>query len=1357
MKAPLKVVIILLAAAVCFGLLTNALAAFDDAALKALIVTGQNNHGWQTSTPILKDLLEQTGLFGVDVAKSPGRDESMEGFKPDFSSYDVVVLDYNGKPWAEATKSAFVDYVKSGGGMVVYHAANNAFPEWKEYNEIIGLGGWGGRDEKCGPYIRWRDGRIVRDTSPGRGGSHGARHDYQVVVRNTKHPVTAGLPERWMHAEDELYSQLRGPAENLTVLATAFADPQQGGTGEHEPILFTVNYGKGRVFHTVMGHAGRGSTSAPPLECVGFIATFQRGAEWAATGKVTQPVPEDFPTATEVSKRTNFKTDKQFEQLLAEIAHYEYGKSRKALSSMDEYLCAVADSPGTLRQIEKRFCEMLGSDDTTAAGKQYICRKLSIIGSEESVGALAAMLTEESSSKIRPCDMARYALERMPFPAAAKALREALSKTSGGDKIGIINSIGERRDSKAVAELFELLNDLDRKVVEAAVAALGKVGGKEAADALGWLRLRIGPQMRPVWANAYLMCADSLAAQGDRKSARRMYAKLSFGGEPEPVRIAAFRGRVLSEPESAPSLVLATLLRSDEKMRSVAVGLLREIPSDEIVKAIGEKYVAFAPRSRVQVLTALGELGNKAALPIVVKASNSPDADVRTSAFAALGTVGDASHVNLLAKTAAGAGGAEQQAARRSLYLLSGPDVDKKVVELIADSEPAVKVELIRAAARRNISQAAETLLETAEASQGSVRLESLKALGVVGEAEQLPALVALLVRAKNAPERNEAIDVIATVAAKSEQKDQQAESILAAMPSVTDRETKNALLQVLGRIGGARAGDALTAALEDDNAETRTAALRAFSYWPDAAPMESLLKVARTADNELHRVLALRGFVRLLGLDTERPAAERTRLYQQAMELAPNTNEKKMVLSGLSKLRTIEALQLAAAYLDVDALRQEAEAAVLQIAKGTTGAYPRQSRVLLKKVAGTSANDAVRGRAEELIKQIEQFEDYIGRWQVSGPYTKENTATQKLFDVVFAPERGSGETARWQYVSTGADSERPWLIDLNKIWGGDDRVAYLRTNIWSDKTQDVKLLVGSNDGIKVWLNGRMVHQNNVLRTIVRDEDSVKVALGQGWNILMLKITQSSGNWSACARFTDLNGNRLEGLKVSADGAEGSAITLIGDDFSTWRDSGAWQVAGQAYLDPANEKRLASSAGTGVIVNGPDGRTVDLLSKAEFGDVKAHIEFMVPRGSNSGVYFMGRYEIQILDSWGVKELQHSDCGGIYQRWDDNRKPKGYEGHPPRINASLPPGQWQSYDIVFRAPRFDQGGAKIANTRFDKVIHNDVVVHENVEVTGPTRASRYKDEKTTGPLMLQGDHGPVAYRNIRIVPLGDEGK
>ncbi|MCP4644131.1 MAG: DUF1080 domain-containing protein, partial [bacterium] len=168
----------------------------------------------------------------------------------------------------------------------------------------------------------------------------------------------------------------------------------------------------------------------------------------------------------------------------------------------------------------------------------------------------------------------------------------------------------------------------------------------------------------------------------------------------------------------------------------------------------------------------------------------------------------------------------------------------------------------------------------------------------------------------------------------------------------------------------------------------------------------------------------------------------------------------------------------------------------------------------------------------------------------------------------------------------------------------------------------------------------------------------------------------------------------------------------------------------------------------------PTGRTKHLFSKAEFGDCRAHIEFMVPKGSNSGVYFQGRYEVQVLDSWGVETPGHGDCGGIYQRWDDKREPKGYEGHPPRVNAARAPGEWQSFDVVFRAPRFDSDGNKIENARFVEVVHNGVLVHENVSLNGPTRSSRYNDEKPMGLLMFQGDHGPVAYRNIWVTPYSD---
>ena len=215
-------------------------------------------------------------------------------------------------------------------------------------------------------------------------------------------------------------------------------------------------------------------------------------------------------------------------------------------------------------------------------------------------------------------------------------------------------------------------------------------------------------------------------------------------------------------------------------------------------------------------------------------------------------------------------------------------------------------------------------------------------------------------------------------------------------------------------------------------------------------------------------------------------------------------------------------------------------------------------------------------------------------------------------------------------------------------------------------------------------------------------------------------------------------------------------VSLTGGDFSAWQvDTGQWQVVGEAFTDPANEKMLNTKPGTGVIVNGPAGRSLNLLSKAEFGDINAHIEFMISKGSNSGVYFMGRYEIQIYDSYGVQKDEYPgiECGGIYQRWDENRNPKGFEGHSPRVNASKAPGQWQTFDVIFRAPRFDDAGRKVASARFEKVLHNGIVVHEDVELTGPTRAGAYNEEKATGPLMLQGDHGPVAYRNIRIEPAG----
>ncbi|WP_372752309.1 ThuA domain-containing protein [Mariniflexile sp.] len=292
--------------------------------IKVLIVDGQNNHSvWPKSTIMMKQYLEETGLFEVDVERTKyltnsethkdwlplanvpagveGKPITDPDFNPDFSKYDVVISNfgYKAASWPEATQKNFDEYVKNGGGFVSVHAADNSFPEWEAYNKIIGIGGWGNRTEAHGPYLYVDEhNKPKKDYKPGPGGKHGKREAFLVTTFNTKHPITKGLPLTWMHADDECYAYLRGPAENVTILATAVTSIKVATLQQKEPVVMTIDYGKGRVFHTTLGH----DTTA--FECVGFITLLKRGVEWAATGKVKQTkIPADFPTESEISTK----------------------------------------------------------------------------------------------------------------------------------------------------------------------------------------------------------------------------------------------------------------------------------------------------------------------------------------------------------------------------------------------------------------------------------------------------------------------------------------------------------------------------------------------------------------------------------------------------------------------------------------------------------------------------------------------------------------------------------------------------------------------------------------------------------------------------------------------------------------------------------------------------------------------------------------------------------------------------------------------------------------------------------------------------------------------------------------------
>ena len=431
-----------------------------------------------------------------------------------------------------------------------------------------------------------------------------------------------------------------------------------------------------------------------------------------------------------------------------------------------------------------------------------------------------------------------------------------------------------------------------------------------------------------------------------------------------------------SEPaqDDAVKIVLDILRSGDQEMQAVAIAMVKEMSGTEVTKALAKELPKLSAASQVMLLSALSDRGDAVALPAVRAATKSEDASVRIAALRALGQLGGASSVELLAQAAAVAKGEEQKAARDSLYRLRGPDVDQVILATIPKAEPRIQVELVDAVGERNVRAGAKVLLTTAKDKDRKVRIESLRVLKVVAEPEDMPALVGLLVNAQSSSDRNEAQKTVAAVAHKIEDENRQAEAVLAVLPKVKPIPSRCALLSVLGKIGDDTALPVLFAALKESHTEVQTAAIRALAEWPTPKPLAELLEVAEGSENKVHRILALRGFVRLLGLQSGRSADEVLGMYQKAMRLAPDTGEKRRVLSGLGSVKSLAALQMAARYLDDQSLSREASSAVVKIASGIGDQFPKEANdVLMKIIAQAKETDPLRAQAQEAINKIKQ------------------------------------------------------------------------------------------------------------------------------------------------------------------------------------------------------------------------------------------------------------------------------------------------------------------------------------------------------------------------------------------------
>jgi HEAT repeat protein len=656
---------------------------------------------------------------------------------------------------------------------------------------------------------------------------------------------------------------------------------------------------------------------------------------------------------------------------IAALAGYDYGKNVEPVTKFIDYVRSKYDRPEELKIIEGRFLEFLQSDATFAA-KQIVCKQLHVIGTEQSLDVLAEMLKEEKTS-----DIARFALERMENDKAGMVLRDALKETEGKTKIGIINSIGERRDTKAAADLGELIKSSDIAVAESAIAALGKIANPEAAEILAKAKADVDKKLYQNLLEAYLNCAADFAKQDRQAVAVEIYDELSKDDMPETIRIAALRAKVMLQQEKAIVDIVAAVEGDNEKLKIAAIGLLEEINNPQITQALVMQMPKLSVERQVQLLSLLaGKKGDKAAAEAVVKAVNNENSEISIAAYKTLGSIGNAGHVSILVKAAANSKGQLRDVIRESLYNLPGTEVDEKIVSMLEQSSDDLKIELIPALAERGTKGAVEIILENTGNKNKDIRLASIKALRIVADGNDLPAIINTLIKAEGESELKEFEKTAASVARKIDDRNSRAAAILAVLPSVENIETKAALLTILGKSGDENGFELLRQALEDKQEKIREAAVRGLSEWPDDKPLNDLLNTAQTTDNSLHKILAVRGLINMIGINESRDPNATVDLYKKAMQLSDQAAEKKLVLSGLSKVEDITALDMAADYLGDESLKREAQLAVYKIASRIYEKYPEETKNMLKKILAEVSDSEDAEKVQELILKIDESQN---------------------------------------------------------------------------------------------------------------------------------------------------------------------------------------------------------------------------------------------------------------------------------------------------------------------------------------------------------------------------------------------
>lgn len=648
---------------------------------------------------------------------------------------------------------------------------------------------------------------------------------------------------------------------------------------------------------------------------------------------------------------------------MARLAAFDFGGDASVPNAFSELVAATHGKPQLRQALAQRLAQTLKSN-VPAGAKDLACRQLAIVGTAAEVPAIAPLLADARLSH-----MARYALERIPGPEADAALLAALPRVQGMLRVGVIHSLGNRRAEQAVGPLTALLGDADPAVAAAAARALGRIG-PAAAEALAKALSTSSPAIRPAVAEGALLAADALAQAGKRDAAATLYQQIASAEIPQAARVAAARGQILVLGSGGvPRLV--ELLRSNElAFFNLALVLTRELPGAAVTSAVAGELGKLPPGKQALLLAALADRGDPSAAPAVLAIAQQGPAEIRPAAFQTLGRLGDASLVPLLVRTAAQGEPPVAQAAAATLATLPGKDVDAALVALVAQGEAKLRRVAIEAAGQRRIAAAAPALVRSLADADGTVRTAALKALGEIAGLVELPSLLDFLLKAP--PGEVAAVEgAIAAVCARLPEREPVGQAIAARIDQAQG-PSKEALVRLLGRVGGAAALAAVCKTLADPNPPIRDAAVRILADWPELAAQEHLQALAQSAQDNKHKILALRGYLRLAGLPGVSPE-QKLAMASKALALAQRDEERKLALGVLAAAPSPQALALALPMLDRPAIKEEACTAAVAIAAKILNSHPAPVAEAMRKVLLATANPELKKQAQAILAQAQK------------------------------------------------------------------------------------------------------------------------------------------------------------------------------------------------------------------------------------------------------------------------------------------------------------------------------------------------------------------------------------------------